>query len=109
MPIAIEILKTGRVLHGVSDELAICMIEIGAAKQWTPPPKPQPTPEWRIHTSDYDRCVIGLVLKTPREDIIVSGSAEGMLQRCEAALAGRKLPLPSPELIAHYARVAEVK
>ena len=105
MPVSIEITRTKRVLHRIDDELAICMIESGLARQWTPPAKPQPEPRWALRTAEIDQRVVGLTLTAGREVFNVGGPADQILAACERALAGRKLPLPSPELIAQYAQL----
>lgn len=62
-----------------------------------------PTP-WGLATSHVDSRVVGLKIRVPGgEEIVVTGPAEGMRERCKRALAGRNADLPSDELIQQYA------
>jgi hypothetical protein len=67
----------------------------------TPPPRPKGAPAWKLHSADAEVMGLSIMLQTG-EVIVVDGSPEGIVDRCERALAGRKAPLPPDELVARY-------
>lgn len=68
-------------------------------------PRPAAASEWGLALSQVDRRIIGLQITVAGsgETLVVGGPADGILSRCERALAGRPAPLPSEELIKRYA------
>jgi hypothetical protein len=103
--------KDGRkrnLFHVDADALVLALIEIFPEHfaRYERPPKPEPVPAWRIWANQYGE-VQGLAITIGSEDIVVPGSPKGMVDRCQRALAGRKAPLPSDDLVALYATTAK--
>lgn len=104
----ITVTRTGKTLYHIDNELAHCLLEAFPEqfKRYERPPKPEPVPAWRIWANQYGE-VQGLAITLGSEDIVVPGSPKGMVDRCQRALAGRKAPLPSDDLVELYAATAK--
>ncbi|MBZ5568999.1 MAG: hypothetical protein LAN64_14250 [Acidobacteriia bacterium] len=102
--------KDGRkrnLFHVDADALVLALIEIFPENfaRYERPPKPEPVPQWRLHSNQYGETM-GLAIELGSETIVVGGDPKGLVDRCQRALAGRKAPLPSDDLVAVYATTA---
>jgi hypothetical protein len=69
---------------------------------------PRKASSWGFATSRVSGQVIGLAIRLPGgEELAVTGPAHDILARCQHALAGRKVELPSDELIRQYAAITQ--
>lgn len=102
----IQSLISGRTYWRLDDGIATLLLDTfpDKFKRYEKPPKPAPVPAWSLYRGDYGVC--GLCVNIGSETLIVSGPANGIVDRCQRALAGRKAPLPSDDLVKEYAREA---
>jgi hypothetical protein len=118
----VKITSRNRVFRRIDTGIALLLIEalpdiFEPANEPEPPrdlagvngnvaaPRPKGEPVWELAAAYMEpNRIVGLKMLLPSGEVLnVGGPADGIRERCEKALAGRKFKLPSEALIREYA------